>query len=174
MKNKYRNIFLVFGIVAVLIMMFTFDMDYRELWMNLKNAGIYLPLVLLLWLFVYLINTASWYLIVRSGGKTGLSFVRLYKYTVTGFALNYVTPVGLMGGEPVPHYGIAALHRSRKGDIFGDSLCDDAYFLSFLFLVEFRCALYLPLSDRVDDGYPIGGCHSFLFIGYSLFHKRIS
>lgn len=100
MKNKYRNIFLVFGIVAVLIMMFTFDMDYRELWMNLKNAGIYLPLVLLLWLFVYLINTASWYLIVRSGGKTGLSFVRLYKYTVTGFALNYVTPVGLMGGEP--------------------------------------------------------------------------
>lgn len=100
MKNKYRNIFLVFGIAAVLIMMFTFDMDYRELWMNLKNAGIYLPLVLLLWLFVYLINTASWYLIVRSGGKTGLSFVRLYKYTVTGFALNYVTPVGLMGGEP--------------------------------------------------------------------------
>lgn len=100
MKNKYRNIFLAFGIVAVLIMIFTFDMDYRELWENLKRAGIYLPLVLLLWLFVYLINTTSWYIIIRSGGKPGFSFARLYKFTVTGFALNSVTPVGLMGGEP--------------------------------------------------------------------------
>ena len=100
MKNKYRNIFLAFGIIAVLIMIFTFDMDYRELWVNLKRAGIYLPLVLLLWLFVYLINTLSWYIIIRSGGKPGFSFSRLYKFTVTGFALNYVTPVGLMGGEP--------------------------------------------------------------------------
>ena len=100
MKNKYRNIFLAFGIVAVLIMMFTFDMDYQELWTNLKRAGIYLPLVLILWLLVYLINTVSWYIIIRSGGKPGFSFARLYKFTVTGFALNYVTPVGLMGGEP--------------------------------------------------------------------------
>ena len=89
MKNKYRYIFLAFGIIAVLIMIFTFDMDYRELWVNLKRAGIYLPLVLLLWLFVYLINTLSWYIIIRSGGKPGFCF-----------ALNYVTPVGLMGGEP--------------------------------------------------------------------------
>ena len=100
MKNKYRNIFLAFGIVAVLIMMFTFDMDYQELWTNLKRAGIYLPLVLILWLSIYLINTVSWYIIIRSGGKPGFSFARLYKFTVTGFALNYVTPVGLMGGEP--------------------------------------------------------------------------
>ena len=100
MKNSYRNIFLAFGIIAVLIMIFTFDMDYQELWANLKRAGIYLPLILLLWLFVYLINTTSWYIIIRSGGKTGFSFARLYKFTVTGFALNYVTPVGLMGGEP--------------------------------------------------------------------------
>lgn len=100
MKDKYRNIFLAFGIIAVLIMMFTFDMNYQELWANLKRAGIYLPLVLLLWLVVYFINTLSWYSIIRSGGKAGFSFARLYKFTVTGFALNYVIPVGLMGGEP--------------------------------------------------------------------------
>lgn len=100
MQNKFRNLFLAFGIVAVVVMIFTFDMDYHELLKNLQRAGVYLPLVLLLWLFIYLINTASWYIIIRSGGKSHPSYIRLYKFTVSGFALNYVTPVGLMGGEP--------------------------------------------------------------------------
>lgn len=101
MKSTYRNIFLAFGVIAVVVMLFTFDVSYEELWHNLKRAGFYLPLVLLLWLFIYLINTSSWYIIIRSGGAmNNLSFPRLYKFTVSGFALNYVTPVGLMGGEP--------------------------------------------------------------------------
>lgn len=101
MNSMYRNIFLVFGVAAVVVMLFTFDVSYAELWANLQRAGFYLPLVLLLWLFIYLINTLSWYIIISSGGDTkSLSFARLYKFTVSGFALNYVTPVGLMGGEP--------------------------------------------------------------------------
>lgn len=43
MKSRFRNIFLVFGIVAVVIMLFTFDVSYEELLNNLKRAGIYLP-----------------------------------------------------------------------------------------------------------------------------------
>ena len=61
MNSRLRNIFLVFGIVAVVVMLFTFDISYEELLANLRRAGIYLPLVLLLWVFIYLINTASWY-----------------------------------------------------------------------------------------------------------------
>ncbi|NDV60277.1 lysylphosphatidylglycerol synthase transmembrane domain-containing protein [Bacteroides sp. 519] len=100
MKNKFRNIFLAFGIVAVIIMMFTFDMDYQELWANIKRAGYYFPLVILLWAFVYMLNALSWYQIIRDGKKTYVPFWNVYKFTITGFALNYVTPVGLMGGEP--------------------------------------------------------------------------
>lgn len=101
MKSSYRNIFLAFGVIAVVVMLFTFDVSYEELWHNLKRAGFYLPLVLLLWSFIYLINTLSWHIIIRSSGAmNNLSFARLYKFTVSGFALNYVTPVGLMGGEP--------------------------------------------------------------------------
>lgn len=57
MNSKFRNIFLVFGVVAVVIMLFTFDVSYDDLLNNLRRAGFYLPLVLLLWLFIYLINT---------------------------------------------------------------------------------------------------------------------
>ena len=150
MKNKYRNIFLVFGIIAVLIMIFTFDMDYRELWVNLKRAGIYLPLVLLLWLFVYLINTLSWYIIIRSGGKPGFSFSRLYKFTVTGFAL-----------------------RSGESHFFGDSLRDDAHLLPLLFLADFRPVVCLSLSRRVGHERYSGSYHFILPAGYRPFYKRL-
>ena len=101
MSNKFRNIFLCFGIIAVVVMLCTFDVSYEELIENLRRAGYYLPLVLILWLFIYIINTGSWWVILRSGGDTGsLSFAKLFKFTVSGFAINYVTPVGLMGGEP--------------------------------------------------------------------------
>lgn len=100
MKSRFRNIFLAFGIVAVIIMMFTFDMDYNELWSNVRRAGYYFPLIIVLWVFVYLLNATSWYQIIRDGKKTYVPFWRIYKLTISGFALNYVTPVGLMGGEP--------------------------------------------------------------------------
>lgn len=100
MKSKFRNIFLAFGIAAVIIMMFTFDMDYNELWHNIRRAGYYFPLIIVLWIVVYLLNATSWYQIIRYGEKTYVPFWRTYKLTISGFALNYVTPVGLMGGEP--------------------------------------------------------------------------
>ena len=46
MNSKFRNIFLVFGVVAVVIMLFTFDVSYDDLLNNLRRAGFYLPLVL--------------------------------------------------------------------------------------------------------------------------------
>ena len=101
MNNRFRNIFMAFGIIAIVIMLCTMDMDYTDIWRYLKQAGIYFPLILALWLVVYMVNTLSWYLIINDEGKVkGLSFWRVYKLTVSGFALNYTTPCGLMGGEP--------------------------------------------------------------------------
>ena len=81
MKSKYRNIFLIFGIVAIVVMLCTFDMEYDELLANLRRAGIWLPAVIGLWVIIYLFNTLSWYIIIRDG-KNGLpeplSFPVLY------------------------------------------------------------------------------------------------
>ena len=100
MKEKFRNIFWFFGIFAIVVMLCTFDMDYQELWQNLRKAGVWFPAVILLWVFIYYLNAWSWYVIIRDGKHAKVPFWKVYKLTVSGFALNYATPVGLMGGEP--------------------------------------------------------------------------
>lgn len=100
LKRKYQNIFFVFGL-AVLAVMVT-QLNFAEVWAGLRRAGYWFFAVILLWVFLYMINTASWYIIIRSGSKERppFSFLWLYRMTITGFALNYATPGGLMGGEP--------------------------------------------------------------------------
>ncbi len=101
MNNKFRNFFMAFGIIVIVIMLCTMNMDYTDIWHYVQKLGLYFPLILGLWLVVYFVNTLSWYLIINDEGKCpGLSFWRVYKLTVSGFALNYTTPCGLMGGEP--------------------------------------------------------------------------
>ena len=105
MKNKHKNIFFVFGIVLLAIM--ATQLDYAEVKRGLSSAGYWFPAVLLLWAALYVINTWTWYLIIRCSGRdTKIKFSWLYRITVSGFAINYATPGGLMGGEP---YKIFAL-----------------------------------------------------------------
>ena len=100
MKPLYRNIFLGVGVVAIVIMLCTSDMSYAELWDNIRRAGYWFPAVILLWLFLYMGNAWSWSVIINDGSAPRIPYWRVYKYTVSGYALNYVTPVGLLGGEP--------------------------------------------------------------------------
>lgn len=106
MKSKYQNAFFLFGL-AVLAVMVT-QLDFRQVWEGVSHAGYWFLAVIALWGFLYIFNTGAWWIIIRSQQQTpvNFSFWWLYKITVSGFALNYATPGGLMGGEP---YRIMAL-----------------------------------------------------------------
>lgn len=115
MKNKYQNGFFLFGITVFIVMLT--QLDYPEVWRGLCHAGYWFFAVLLLWVFLYIFNTAAWWIIIKSQDREkigkgdfaplplegengrGLSPLWLYKVTVSGFSLNYATPGGLMGGE---------------------------------------------------------------------------
>ncbi|MBR1687211.1 MAG: flippase-like domain-containing protein [Prevotella sp.] len=111
MKKKYQNGFFLFGL-TVLILMVT-QLDFGQVWEGLQRAGYWALAVIVLWAFLYMFNTGAWWAIIKSGTaatpspqlptptpQPAINFWWLYKITVTGFALNYATPGGLMGGEP--------------------------------------------------------------------------
>lgn len=99
MKPLYRNIFLLFGIGAIIVMLCTFEVDYSVLCDHLVRAGLYLPAVIGVWIFVYAFNAWAFQIIVNSGKHTKhLSFKHAYKLTVSGFAFSYTTPFGFGGG----------------------------------------------------------------------------
>ena len=74
MKNKYRNVFWFFGLFAIVVMLLTFDMDYQELWHNLRKAGVWFPAILLLWVVIYAMNALAWYVIIRDGREALVPF----------------------------------------------------------------------------------------------------
>ena len=102
MKKRYQNAFFIFGILLLAVMVT--QLDFTEVWNGLRHAGYWFAAVVVLWAFLYLFNTGAWYLIINAGNddkqQEHVSFRWLYKITVSGFALNYATPGGLMGGEP--------------------------------------------------------------------------
>ncbi|KAA6347048.1 hypothetical protein EZS27_005459 [termite gut metagenome] len=152
MKSKFRNIFFGFGIVVIVVMILSFDMEYRELWGNLKRMSYYLPLTFVLWAGIYLLNTCSWYLIIRNENKDPISFLKIYKITISGFALNSVTPLGMMGGEPyrimelTPYLGV---ERATSSAILYIMMHIFSHFCFWLSSVVLFVCLY-PVSQGMS------------------------
>lgn len=95
-----RNIFFVIGIGVILIMIHSIGVD--AIVRNLKETGVWFIAIIGVWVFVYLINACSFHAIIRDGSPESrrISFWRTLKLVISGYAINYTTPVGILGGEP--------------------------------------------------------------------------
>ncbi len=108
------------------------------------------------------------------GAAPKVPFLKIYKYTISGYALNYVTRWDFLGGEP---YRIMELtpYVGGQGDIQRDSVCHDAHLFPFLFLDFLHPPLLVALwPGNVGRN---GGVHGRLFrllrYGHLLFPERI-
>ena len=115
MSKKAQNFFLLFGLAVLAVMVS--QLDFQEAWRGMCHAGYWFVAVVVLWAFLYIFNAAAWFIIIRSDGSPEtrkLSFSRIYRLTVSGFALNYATPGGLMGGEPYRIMSISPVIGKEK------------------------------------------------------------
>ena len=80
-------------------MLCTFEDGYEQIKDNILRAGLYLPAVIGVWIFVYACNALAFQIIVNSGKHDKhLDFRHAYKLTISGFAFSYTTPFGFGGG----------------------------------------------------------------------------
>ena len=100
MKPTHRNLFFIAGIAMLGVMLCTFDMPWGEVWRHVCRAGYWLPFNIALWALIYLMNAGSWHVIINDKEHTRVPFREVYRLTISGYVLNYVTPLGLLGGEP--------------------------------------------------------------------------
>ena len=101
-KQRVNNLFFLCGVATVVVMLVTFDVSFVELWQHLCHAGYWLIPIIGVWVFVYGINALAWQQIIKANtnDEPHISFWRIFRLTITGYALNYATPVGGLGGEP--------------------------------------------------------------------------
>jgi len=107
-KNIWKISFFAFGLTAFVYLVWRLGLD--QIVANIEKAGWSLLYVIIVWFAIYLLNTLAWQLAL--GGKgDGIAFPKLFMVTVSGFVLNYITPVIALGGEP---YKIKILGESME------------------------------------------------------------
>lgn len=147
MNNKIKIVILVIG-----FLFFTWlitDFGIGNIITNLKLTGWYFIPIIGTWLVVYLLNAVAWSNIIN---EPGMSFGNILSVTISGYALNYMTPFFHLGGEP---YRVLAL----KDDLGLDksvSVTVSYVMLHFLssFLIwiaaTFVILLYIPVPKTIS------------------------
>lgn len=106
MSSKSKIILLLVGIAIFTYLVLDFGID--NILTNFHKTGWYFVPVIGIWAFVYLFNAFAWRSIIGNSNNK-IPFHKIITITISGFALNYMTPSIAVGGEP---YRIAELKES--------------------------------------------------------------
>lgn len=108
MKFKYRLIFFFIGLVGIGVMILTTDFSEVN-WSKLiePQALLLFAAAIAVWVLIYFIHSLAYKIILKEDSKK-VKMHSMFRICAAGFALNNVTPAGLVGGEP---YRIMALRR---------------------------------------------------------------
>ena len=106
MKTRTRILLLILGLGVFLYLILDFGIE--NILLNLRRTGWWFAPVVLVWGVVYWMNAKAWYLVLRTD-EPDPGFAAILRLTITGFAINYITPFLNLGGEP---YRVIALRES--------------------------------------------------------------
>ncbi len=166
MKKIELIFFLVgFGIFSLLIYQF----GIRNIVENIVKTGWGILYIFAIWLVVYVLNTTAWWMMLGTEMKQ-VTFFQLFMITVSGFAINYITPMIGLGGEPYKMYVLArkvGTHQSVSAVILYRLLHLLAHTMILLTGV-ISALLFVPLSSPLALFFVALGVGLLLFIIFIL------
>lgn len=157
--RRIELVFFLLGMTALVYLIHRYGV--QDLLAHLARTGWTFLFIILLWFFIFLLNTTAWWLLLR-GEKIGITFHRLFRIMVSGFALNDITPVIAIGGEP---YKMSVLSETmgRGQSVSAVALYRMIYSLGHLLILLSGVILTL-LTLRLST--PLRG--TFVLVGFVL------
>ncbi|MDQ1151414.1 uncharacterized protein (TIRG00374 family) [Sphingobacterium zeae] len=115
----YKVLFMLIGIGTLAYMIQAMGID--EIWNNLENIGWWFLPVLGSWAVLYWMNAMAFKAIIEEPElpQTDVPFWKVLQLTISGYAINYITPFVALGGEP---YRIIELKKYVGGSKAGSSV----------------------------------------------------
>jgi hypothetical protein len=98
----------IFTIGLALFSYLVYSYGFANIYFNLQRTGWWFLPIVLVWAVVYYCNALAWFVILRDHYHD-LRFGKIFRLSITAFALNYVTPFLSLGGEP---YRTVALNNT--------------------------------------------------------------
>ncbi len=100
MKSKFLNYQTLFFLIGVgMLGYLVYKLGFHTIIENIAKTGWWFFGVIGIWLIIYYLNALAWFYIIGKE-KNGIKFSSIFKFTISGFAINYITPFISLGGEP--------------------------------------------------------------------------
>lgn len=167
MKSLSSFLSIIFFVVGLVLLVFLAQkVGTDKITLALKNLGS--GKVLLIFIFPlswYFLQSLAWYRILRDD-KIPVSFLHIFLSKLTGEALNTITPVGFMGGDP---YRIYLLQKKTTKTLSTSSVVVDRSMqtlavITLLVITSAIAMLDLPLNPQMKITLPILSVIFLLFL----------
>lgn len=97
-KRLANNILLICGLLILLYIVNQYGFD--NLWANLNKTGFWILPVIGIWFIVYIFNNLAFRFVIKPYNKDNrIPFFKSFAIVLSGYSLNYITPVVALGGE---------------------------------------------------------------------------
>ena len=164
-SRLYKILFFVVGVLTLGYMVY--GMGVEVIWQNIQKTGIWFVPVIGSWLVIYGLNALAFKAIIQEPGvpESDLSFFSILRLTISGYAINYITPFVALGGEPYrimelkPALGI----QKATSSVLLYSLMHMFSHVLFWLVSIGLIVVFVPMNTML-----LAGCALMLFFGLML------
>lgn len=172
MARRLRYLFLVTG--AVLLVVLIRKIGWETIIQHMTELGWRFFPILCISFGWYCLNTTGWLQFLHRLSD-GIGFWELFRIKVTGEAVNTLTPVNFIGGDPMRIYLLRKNFPVSEGAasvVVDRTLATTATIFVIVLGIVVGFVTFDRLTDNLKYGVPIAALVSIGFIAFILIHQR--